>query len=94
MSSKENYGWYSKKQHLNLSKGVKNDWISLSCNSKNTQQKERKHNSYIYQTEGGDTVLCTEVTRSSDHPTGRYDDFVFKGKLVKFIKSCYTEVQD
>lgn len=95
MSSRENYGWYSKKQHAVLSHSVKHGMVMKSViNSRGTEYWEKmKHNSYIYQTENGDEVLCTEVTSTPNKPTSNYNDFVPLGKVVKFVKSCYTEVQ-
>lgn len=94
MTSKENYGWYSKKQHTSLSDDVEYGLMRPVINSRGTRYCEKQcHNSYIYQTENGDEVLCTEVTSTPDYPTSKFDDFVSLGKVVKFIKSCYTEVQ-
>ena len=89
MSSRENYGWYSKKQLIALTNAVK---YGMSSYSNNGWQK-MKHNSYIYQTENGDEVLCTEVTSTPDYPTSKFDDFVFVGKLAKYVDQCYAEVQ-
>uniref|UniRef100_A0A6C0CNL5 Uncharacterized protein n=1 Tax=viral metagenome TaxID=1070528 RepID=A0A6C0CNL5_9ZZZZ len=89
MSSREKYGWYSKKQHIALTDAVKHG-MSQSVNN---SWKKLKHNSYIYQTENGDEVLCTEVTSTPDYPTSKFDDFVFVGKLAKYVAQCYTEVQ-
>tara|TARA_B100000282_G_scaffold48029_1_gene30110 strand:- start:722 stop:991 length:270 start_codon:yes stop_codon:yes gene_type:complete len=89
MSSREKYGWYSKKQHIAMTDAVKCGMSSYSSNG----WKKLNHNSYIYQTENGDEVLCTEVTSTSEYPTSKFDDFVFVGKLAKYVEQCYTEVQ-
>ena len=89
MSARENYGWYSKKQHKAMTEAVKHGLSEYF----NNRWEKLKHNSYIYQTENGDEVLCTEVTSTPNNPTSKYNDFVPLGKVVKFVKSCYTEVQ-
>ena len=89
MSSREKYGWYSKKQHIAMTDAVKCGMSSYS----NNRWKKLNHNSYIYQTENGHEVLCTEVTSTPDYPTSKFDDFVFVGKLAKYVEQCYTEVQ-
>lgn len=95
MSSRENYGWYSKKQHIALTDAVKCGMMRAraTTNTGETSWEKLNHNSYIYQTENGDEVLCTEVTSTSDYPTSKFDDFVFVGKLAKYVEQCYTEVQ-
>ena len=71
----------SSRENYGWSKYINNRWENLN------------HNSYIYQTENGDQVLCTEVTSTPDYPTSKFDDFVFVGKLAKYVEQCYTEVQ-
>ena len=95
MSSREKYGWYSKKQHIAMTDAVKYGMMRAKpiTNTGETSWKKLNHNSYIYQTENGDEVLCTEVTSTPNNPTSKYNDFVPLGKVVKFVKSCYTEVQ-
>jgi len=95
MSSRKNYGWYSKKQHIALTDAVKYGMMRarrITYTREPTWEK-LKHNSYIYQTENGDEVLCTEVTSTPAYPTSKFDDFVFLGELDKFVESCYTEIQ-
>tara|TARA_B100000963_G_C22286681_1_gene519530 strand:+ start:128 stop:409 length:282 start_codon:yes stop_codon:yes gene_type:complete len=93
MSSRENYGWYSKKQHSAMSDAIKHGLMMQVINSRETSWEKIKHNSYIYQTGNGDKVLCTEITSTTEYPSSKYDDFVFLGKLDKFVESCYTEIQ-
>lgn len=94
MSSREIYGWYSKKQHIAMTNAVKHGMMSSITNTRQeTSWEKMKHNSYIYQTENGDEVLCTEVTSTPDYPTSKFDDFVFVGKLAKYVEQCYTVVQ-
>ena len=95
MSSREIYGWYSKKQHIALTDAVKYGMMRATSQTYTgeTSWEKLKHNSYIYQTENGDEVLCTEVTSTPDYPTSKFDDFVFVGKLAKYVEQCYTEVQ-
>ena len=89
MSCREKYGWYSKKQHISLTDSVK---YGVERHVNNSWEK-KKHNSCIYQTENGDEVLCTEVTNTPNQPSSNYNDFVPVGKVVKFVKLCYTELQ-
>lgn len=93
MSSRENYGWYSKKQHIALTDAVKYEMMRAITNTGETSWEKLNHNSYIYQTENGDKVLCTEVTSTPDYPISKFDDFVFVGKLAKYVEQCYIEVQ-
>ena len=93
MSSRKNYGWYSKKQHIALSDAIKHGLMKSVRNSRGTSWEKIKHNSYIYQIRNGDEVLCTEVTSTTDYPSSKFDDFVFLGELDKFVESCYTEIQ-
>jgi len=93
MSSREIYGWYSKKQHIALTDAVKYGMMRATKNTGETSWEKLNHNSYIYQTENGDEVLCTEVTSTPDYPTSKFDDFVFVGKLAKYVDQCYAEVQ-
>ena len=93
MSSRKNYGWYSKKQHIALSDAIKHGMMQPVINSRQTSWEKVKHNSYIYQIRNGDEVLCTEVTSTTDYPSSKFDDFVFLGELDKFVESCYTEIQ-
>ena len=95
MSSREIYGWYSKKQHIAMTDAVKYEMMRATPQTYTgeTTWEKLKHNSYIYKTENGDEVLCTEVTSTPDYPTSKFDDFVFVGKLAKYVEQCYTEVQ-
>ena len=93
MSFNEKYGWYSKKQHTNLSNAVKYELKTATFDNGKIKWKKKKNNCYIYKTESGDTVVCTEVTRTPDYPTSKFDDFIFLGKVVMFVRSCYTKVQ-
>ena len=95
MSSREKYGWYSKKQHIAMADSVKYGMMiaKKNTNTGETYWENIVHNSYIYQTENGHEVLCTEVTSTPDYPTSKFDDFVFVGKLAKYVEQCYTEVQ-
>lgn len=93
MPFNEKYGWYSKKQHTILTHSVKYKLETAIFDSGKTKWEKRKHNCYIYKIESGDNVICTEVTSTTEYPTSNFDDFVFLGKVVKFVKACYTKVQ-
>ena len=93
MSSREKYGWYSKEQHMRLSEMVGYRVARRDRNGGGEYWTTQEHNCYIYQTENGDEVLCTEVTSTPEYPTSKFDDFVPLGKVVKYVKQCYAEVQ-
>lgn len=66
------YGWYSQTQKDN--------------NKYKTKDGEKQYSSYIYLKEDGSQVEITEVS-SSDQPNKNFKDVVFKGKVIKWVKS-------
>lgn len=66
------YGWYSQTQKDNNIIKLKNE--------------DNHYSSYIYLKEDGTSVEVTEVT-SSDRPNKNFKDVVFKGKVIKWVKS-------
>ena len=50
------------------------------------KNEDNHYSSYIYLKEDGTSVEVTEVT-SSDQPNKNFKDVVFKGKVIKWVKS-------
>lgn len=86
-------GWYSKKQHINMTEHVKNRTFTLKNNCDGEVEKERiVHNCAIYLDINNKEVVCTEITKMNDSPKSNFDDFICLGRVKKFIKSAFVKV--
>ena len=93
MSSSEKYGWYSKKQHIRLTEMVKNKSAYVVINDNKQEIVENKNNCVIYKNENGECIVCTEITSAPNRPSSNFDDYVSRGKVIKFVKQCYINVE-
>ena len=86
-------GWYSKKQHINMTEHVTNRTFTLRINCDGEVEKERiVHNCSIYLDNNDKEVVCTEITKINNSPTGNFDDYICLGIIKKFIKSAFIKV--
>ena len=76
------YGWYSQKQS-NLYQQINNKYKY----NLNRPEKRPKYN--IYLTKDGKEVSVTWVSTSNNRNDFNFDDIVFKGEVVRWIRSIF-----
>lgn len=68
------YGWYSEKQAAM--------WVGMA----DYQLDRERQKICIYTTPDGKEVAVTEVTSSPEKGRGNFDDYLFVGEVVGFVR--------